>query len=99
MDFLDKELGWVEVSSSGLLQDYKKEGRKKYFRKYWNFNLWKRRGVDYYYLVGFDSNYDKCLIRLLIPARELADIKKSIYFPYSARSKWNRYVVNESELY
>ena len=99
VDFLDKHLGWVEVSSSSLLRDYKKKGRKKYLREYWNFNLWKRTNIDYYYLVGFDSNYDKAIIRLLIPAIELADIKKSIYFPYSRRSKWNRWVVTESELY
>ena len=98
VDFLDQELGWVEVSSSGLLQNYRKKGHKKYLRKYWNFNLWKRRGIDYCYLVGFDSDYDKALIRLLIPVRDLADIKKSIYFPYSGRSKWNRYVVSESDL-
>jgi len=99
VDFLDKHLGWVEVSSSGLLQDYKKRGRKKYLRKYWNFNLRKRTNVDCYYLAGFDSNYDKVLVRLLIPVRELGDIKKSIYFPYSGKSKWSRYIVNESELY
>lgn len=99
VDFLDKHLGWMEVSSSGLLQDYRKKGTKKYLRKYWNFNLWKRRGIDYYYLVGFDSNYDKALVRLLVPFRELADIKKSIYFPYSGKSKWKGYVVTESELY
>jgi len=99
VDFLDKYLGWVEVSSSGLLQDYRKKGRKKYLRKYWNFNLWKRTNVDHYYLVGFDSNYDKALIRLLIPFRELTDIKKTIYFPFSGKSKWNKHVVTESELY
>lgn len=99
VDFLDKHLGWMEVSSSGLLQDYRKKGNKKYLRKYWNFNLWKRRGVDYYYLVGFDSDYDKALIRLLIPVRELADNRKSIYFPYSGKSKWNKHVITESELY
>jgi len=99
VDFLDKYLGWVEVSSSSLLQDYKKKGRKKYLRKYWNFNLWKRTNIDYYYLVGFDSNYDKAQIRLLVPFRELADIKKTIYFPYSGKSKWNGYVVTESELH
>lgn len=99
VDFLDKNLGWVEVSSSSLLEDYKKKGRKKYLRKYWNFNLWKRTDIDYYYLVGFDSNYDKALIRLLIPVKDLADIKKSIYFPYSGKSKWNRHAVAESELY
>ena len=95
VDFLDQELGWVEVSSSSLLRDYRKKGRKKYLRKYWNFNLWKRRSVDHYYLVGFDSDYDKAMIRLLIPVRELAENKKSIYFPYSGKSKWNGYVVNE----
>ena len=95
VDFLDQELGWVDVSSSGLLEDYRKKGHKKYLRKYWSFNLWKRGAVDYYYLVGFDSNYNTVLIRLLLPVRELADIKKSIYFPYSGRSKWNRYVVSE----
>ena len=98
VDFLDKHLGWVEVSSSGLLQDYRKKGRKRYLRKYWNFNLWKRTNVDYYYLAGFDSNYDKALIRLLIPAIELGNIKKSIYFPYSGKSKWSGYVFGESEL-
>lgn len=99
VDFLDKYLGWVEVSSSSLLQDYRKKGHKRYLRKYWNFNLWKRTNVDHYYLVGFDSNYDKALIRLLIPFRELADIKKTIYFPFSGKSKWNNHVVTESELY
>jgi len=99
VDFLDKYLGWVEVSSSSLLHDYKKKGRKKYLRKYWNFNLWKRTGMDYYYLVGFDPDYEEALIRLLIPVKELGIIKKSIYFPYSRESKWNGYVVNESELY
>ena len=99
VDFLDKYLGWVEVSSSSLLQDYRKKGRKRYPRKYWNFNLWKRGNIDCYYLVGFDSNYDKVLTRLLIPAIELAGIKKAIYFPYSRKSKWNIYVVIESELY
>jgi len=99
VDFLDQELGWVEVSSSSLLQDYKKKGRKKYLRKYWNFNLWKRKNIDHYYLVGFDSNYDKALIRLLIPFRELADIKKTIYFPFSGKSKWARCLVTASELY
>jgi len=100
VDFLDKHLGWVEVSSSSLLQYYnKKKGRRKYFRKYWNFNLWKRKNIDYYYLVGFDSNYDKALIRLLIPFKELADIKKTIYFPFSGKSKWARCFVTESELY
>jgi hypothetical protein len=98
VDFLDKDLGWVEVSSSGLLQDYRKRGRKKHLRKYWNFNLWKRTGVDHYYLVGFDSDYDKALIRLLIPVRELANDKKSIYFPHSGRSKWNKYVLIGGEL-
>ena len=99
VDFLDKHLGWVEVSSSGLLQNYRKKGRKRYFRKYWNFNLWKKASVDYYYLVGFDSDYDKALIRLLIPVRDLADIQKSIYLPYSGKSKWSRYVASESELH
>ena len=99
VDFLDQELGWVDVSSSGLLQDYRKKGRKKYLRKYWSFNLWKREKMDYYYLVGFDSNYDKALIRLLVPVRELADNRKSIYFPYSGKSKWNTYVVSETEIY
>jgi hypothetical protein len=99
VDFLDKYFGWVEVSSSGLLQHYKKKGRKKYLRKYWNFNLWKRTKVDHYYLVGFDSNYEESLIRLLIPTRDLDETKKAIYFPYSRESKWNRYVVNESELF
>jgi len=98
VDFLDKDLGWVDVSSSGLLQDYRKRGRKKHLRKYWNFNLWKRTGVDHYYLVGFDSDYDKALIRLLIPVRDLADIRKSIYFPYSRKSMWNRYVLVEEGL-
>jgi len=98
VDFLDKHLGWVEVSSSGLLQNYRKQARKKYFRKYWNFHLWKRTSVDHYYLVGFDSDYDKAMIRLLIPVRELADNKKSIYFPYSGKSKWNRYIVIEGIL-
>ncbi|MFQ5867528.1 MAG: hypothetical protein ACE5IT_05995, partial [bacterium] len=95
----DKHLGWVEVSSSSLLQDYKKKGRKKYLRKYWNFNLWKRKNIDYYYLIGFDCNYDKALIRLLIPVRKLSNIKKTVYFPYSGKSKWNNHVVTESELY
>jgi hypothetical protein len=99
VDFLDQELGWVDVSSSGLLQDYRKKGRKKYLRKYWNFNLWKRTNIDYYYLVGFNSDYDKALIRLLIPFKDLADNRKAIYFPYSGKSKWNIYVVNESELH
>jgi len=99
VDFLDQELGWVEVSSSGLLQDYRKKGHKRYLRKYWNFNLWKRTNIDYYYLVGFNSDYDKALIRLLIPFKDLADNRKSIYFPYSRKSKWNRYIVAESELY
>jgi len=99
VDFLDQELAWVDVSSSGLLQDYRKKGHKKYLRKYWSFNLWKRTNVDYYYLVGFDSNYEEALIRLLIPTRDLADGNKSIYFPYSRKSKWNIYVVTESELY
>ena len=99
VDFLDKHLGWVEVSSSSLLQDYRKKGRKRYLRKYWNFNLWKRGNIDYYYLVGFDSNYEEALIRLLIPTRDLAGTKKAIYFPYSRKSKWNIYVVIESELY
>jgi len=102
VDFLDQELGWVDVSSSGLLQNYRKKGHKKhlkYLRKYWSFNLWKRGDVGYYYLVGFDSNYNTALIRLLIPVRELPENNKSIYFPYSGRSKWNRYVVTESELY
>ena len=98
VDFLDQELGWVEESSSGLLQNYRKKGRKKYLRKYWNFNLWKKASVDYYYLVGFDSDYDKALIRLLIPVRDLADIRKSIYFPYSRKSMWNRYVLVEEGL-
>ncbi len=99
VDFLDKYLGWVEVSSSSLLQDYRKKGRKRYLRKYWNFNLWKRGNIDYYYLVGFDSNYEEALIRLLIPTRDLAGTKKAIYFPYSRKSKWNIYVVIASELY
>ena len=99
VDFLDKHLGWVEVSSSSLLQDYRKKGRKRYLRKYWNFNLWKRGNIDYYYLVGFDSNYEEALIRLLIPTRDLAGTKKAIYFPYSRKSKWNIYVIIESELY
>ena len=99
VDFLDKYLGWVEVSSSSLLQDYRKKNRKRYLRKYWNFNLWKRGNIDYYYLVGFDSNYEEVLIRLLLPTRDLADANKSIYFPYSGKSKWNRYIVTESELY
>jgi len=99
VDFLDKHLGWVEVSSSSLLKDYKKKGRKKYLREYWNFNLWKRTNVDYYYLVGFDSNYEEALIRLLIPTRDLAGTQKAIYFPYSRKSKWNRYIVAEGELY
>jgi len=99
VDFLDQELGWVDVSSSGLLQDYRKKGHKKYLRKYWSFNLWKRAKVDYYYLVGFDSNYEEVLIRLLLPTRDLADANKSIYFPYSGRSKWNRHIVTESERY
>jgi hypothetical protein len=96
--FLDQELGWVDISSSGLLQNYRKKSRKKYFRRYWHFNLWKRTGVDHYYLVGFDSHYDEALIRLLIPVRELSDNRKSIYFPYSGKSKWNWYVVNEGIL-
>jgi len=50
-------------------------------------------------LVGFDSDYDKALIRLLIPVRELTDDRKSIYFPYSGKSKWNTYVVSETEIY
>lgn len=95
VDFLDKNLGWVDISSSSLLQNYRKKGRKKHFRKYWNFNLWKRISIDHYYLVGFDSDYDKAMIRLLIPVRELTDNRKSIYFPYSARSKWSRYVVTK----
>ena len=99
VDFLDKHLGWVEVSSSALLQDYRRKGRKKYLRKYWSFNLCKRGKVDYYYLVGFDSNYEEVLFRLLVPTRDLADTNKSIYFPYSGRSKWNRYVVTERKLY
>lgn len=99
VDFLDKHLGWVEVSSSSLLQDYRKKGRKRYLRKYWNFNLWKRGNIDYYYLVGFDSNYQEALIRLLIPTRDLAGTKKAIYFPYSRKSKWNIYVIIESEIY
>jgi len=98
VDFLDRYLGWVDISSSSLLQNYRKKGRKKYFRKYWHFNLWKRTGVDHYYLVGFDSDYDKALIRLLIPVRELDDDKKSVYFPYSGKSKWNRYVLDEEGL-
>jgi hypothetical protein len=49
-------------------------------------------------LVGFDSDYDKALIRLLIAVRELANDKKSIYFPHSGRSKWNKYVLIEGEL-
>jgi len=99
VDFLDQELGWVDVSSSGLLQDFRKKGHKKYLRKYWSFNLWKRTNIDYYYLVGFNSDYDKALVRLLIPFKDLADNRKSIYFPYSGKSKWNIYVVNESELH
>jgi len=99
VDFLDKDFGWLEVSSSSLLQNYRKKGHKRYLRKYWNFNLWKRRNIDYYYLVGFDSDYNTALIRLLIPVRELPENKKSIYFPYSRNSKWNIYVVTESELY
>jgi len=99
VDFLDRYLGWVEVSSSSLLQDYRKKGRKRYLRKYWNFNLWKRGNIDYYYLVGFDSNYEEALIRLLIPTRDLAGTKKAIYFPYSRKSKWNIYIVTKSELY
>ncbi len=99
VDFLDKNLGWVEVSSSGLLHGYRRRGRKKYLRKYWSFNLWKRGDIDYYYLVGFDSNYEQALIRLLIPTRDLAGTKKAIYFPYSRKSKWNIYVIIESELY
>ncbi len=99
VDFLDKYLGWVEVSSSSLLQDYRKKGHKRYLRKYWNFNLWKRGNIDYYYLVGFDSNYKESLIRLLIPTKDLAGTKKTIYFPYSRKSKWNIYAVIASELY
>lgn len=99
VDFLDKYLGWVEVSSSSLLQDYRKKGHKRYLRKYWNFNLWKRGNIDYYYLVGFDSNYEEALFRLLIPTKDLSGAKKSIYFPYSRKSKWSTYVIIESELY
>jgi len=99
VDFLDKDFGWLEVSSSSLLQDYRKKGHKKYLRKYWNFNLWKRGDIDYYYLVGFDSNYEEAIIRLLIPTRDLTGTEKAIYFPYSGKSKWSRYIVAESELY
>jgi hypothetical protein len=35
----------------------------------------------------------------LIPVRELDYNRKSIYFPYSGESMWNRYVVDESELH